>query len=106
MTPEQIVANRRWNQRRSDWCGRRQRNCVRSFPGWGSRAARRSTSRDKDKRWARVVGETGLYILPMLQVLPEFEQAWLSKRLIEAMTARPVMYSEALEAVIAEAKVK
>ncbi len=44
----------------------------------------------KDKRWARYVGETYYFILPLTEGLDSYEGEWLREKLIEAASARPV----------------
>lgn len=44
----------------------------------------------KAARWARVIGETNTYIVPMLDALPTFEQEWLRVRLMAAINLRPI----------------
>lgn len=43
-----------------------------------------------DDRWARYVGETFYFILPLTRTLEGYEQAWLRQELIDSATARPV----------------
>lgn len=45
----------------------------------------------KDKRWARYVGETKDYIIPLTDRLKNPERDWLLSRLEAALTARPVI---------------